>query len=103
MQRAPAQILPIAYDFRNCRTECALVHSLLFSLTLVSPILAIPITDQFLNDRLVRGYFADVLRQGGYGHWHTERAAFIVRDESGEYRCVAWPLDGGFRRQQFDG
>jgi hypothetical protein len=88
------------------------VRSLLLGLSLIAlnsfgqqvdPILAIPITDDFLNEHVLRAYFADVLRLGGYGHWHTERAAFIVREENGQYRCVAWPLDGGFHRQQFRG
>ncbi len=47
----------------------------------VNPILAIPINDELLNDPTIRGYFADLLRQGGFGHWKTERAAFLVRDE----------------------
>jgi len=52
---------------------------------------------------VIRGYFADVLRQGGFGHWKTERAAFLVREESGEYRCVAWPSYGRLHRQEFRG
>ncbi len=69
----------------------------------VNPILAIPITDELLNDTTIRGYFADLLKQGGFGHWKTERAAFLVRDEDGQYRCVAWPSDGHLYRQQFQG
>ncbi|MEA2164086.1 MAG: hypothetical protein QOK37_2213 [Thermoanaerobaculia bacterium] len=56
-----------------------------------------------LNDATLRAYFADLLRQGGFGHWKTERAAFIVRDEDGHYRCIAWPMDGHLYRQQFHG
>jgi len=69
----------------------------------VDPIRAIPITDELLNDTTIRGYFADVLKQGGFGHWKTERAAFLVREESGQYRCVAWPMDGRLQRQEFHG
>lgn len=56
-----------------------------------------------LDDAMVRGYFADVLRQGGFGHWKTERAAFLVRQENGQYRCIAWPLDGHLYQQNFHG
>ena len=66
----------------------------------VSPILAIPITDEFLNDTTIREYFGDVLRRGGFGHWKTESAAFLVADESGKYRCVVWPFDGHLYRQE---
>ena len=66
-------------------------------------ILAMPMTDEFLNDPTVRAFLADVLRQGGYGHWQTERAAFLVRDEHDAYRCIAWPLDGNLHQQHFAG
>src|SRR5258706_13878156 len=69
----------------------------------VNPILAIPINDELLNDTTIRGYFADLLRQGGFGHWKTERAAFLVRDEDGQYRCIGWPWDGRPQRQEFHG
>jgi hypothetical protein len=57
----------------------------------------------FLNNAAIQGYFADILRQGGFGHWKTERAAFLVRDEDGRYRCIAWPMDGHLYRQEFHG
>ena len=82
---------------------CVFFWSLPSFAQIVDPILAIPITDAFLNDAVIRGYFADVVRQGGYGHWKTESAAFVVRDEGGQYRCVAWPLDGHLQRQEFLG
>ena len=69
----------------------------------VDPILAMPITTEFIDDSVIRGYFADVVRQGGYGHWKTERAAFLVRGPAGDYRCVAWPNDGRLYRQEFQG
>jgi len=68
-----------------------------------NPFLAIPITDDFLNDRAIRGYFADLLRLGGYGHWSTERAAFLVRTETGDVRCVLWPAGGELNREHFSG
>lgn len=82
---------------------CILFWSFPTFAQVVDPILAIPITDEFLNDTMIRGYFADVLKQGGFGHWKTERAAFLVREEGGQYRCVAWPLDGRLQRQEFRG
>jgi hypothetical protein len=82
---------------------CVLFWSLPSFAQVMDPILAIPITDEFLNDAVIRGYFADVLRQGGFGHWKTERAAFLVRDEGGQYRCVGWPMDGRLQRQEFRG
>jgi hypothetical protein len=63
----------------------------------------VPTTGEFFNDTLIRGFFADILQQGGFGRWKTERAAFIVRDERNRYRCVAWPSDGHLYRQQFRG
>jgi hypothetical protein len=62
-----------------------------------------PATGEFLNDTEIRGFFANILQQGGFGRWKTERAAFIVRDEKNHYRCVAWPTDGHLYRQQFRG
>jgi hypothetical protein len=63
----------------------------------------VPTSAKFLDDPLVRAYFVDILRQGGFGHWKTERAAFIVRDDNSHYRCVAWPSDGRLYRQEFHG
>ncbi|HSP14118.1 MAG TPA: hypothetical protein VLV78_05140 [Thermoanaerobaculia bacterium] len=77
--------------------------SLALSDARIDPILAIPITSEFLNDKTIRGYFADLLGEAGFGHWHTERAAFLVRDSNGEHRCVAWPFTGDFHQQQFHG
>jgi proteasome lid subunit RPN8/RPN11 len=51
----------------------------------------------------VRVYFAEVFEKGGFGMRQSERAAFIVADESGGYQCVAWPFDNGFREQRFSG
>ena len=62
-----------------------------------------PTSAKFLDDPLIHAYFVDILRQGGFGHWKTERAAFIVRDENSHYRCVAWPSDGHLYRQEFHG
>lgn len=67
------------------------------------PILAIPITHEFLNDPVIRGYFADLLRQGGYGRRDIERAAFIIKQEDGEYRCLFWPFSPDYRQQQYRG
>lgn len=68
-----------------------------------SPVLAIPINQQFVDNPAIRGFFADLLKQGGYGRWKTERAAFLVLEESGEYRCVSWGFNGNYQRQQFEG
>jgi hypothetical protein len=57
----------------------------------------------FFQNQNIRILFADLLRQGGYGRWNTERAAFLVVDESGEYRCVLWPAERGFYRESFRG
>jgi proteasome lid subunit RPN8/RPN11 len=59
--------------------------------------------EQFFNDPAVRGYFADLVRQSGYGMWDTESAAFLIRDENGDVRCAAWPAHAGYRRQEFRG
>lgn len=64
---------------------------------------SVAIADEFLTDATVRAIFGEVLRQGGLGRRNTESAAFLIREETGEYRCVAWPVDGGFRRQRFTG
>jgi proteasome lid subunit RPN8/RPN11 len=69
----------------------------------VHPILAIPIGDDFVRHPAIRGFFADVLAQGGYGNWKTERAAFVVREENGDYRCFSWPAGGTVHRQEFKG
>ena len=69
----------------------------------VNPFMAIPITDEFLNHPVIRGFSFDLLRQGGFGRWETERAAFLVLEENGQYRCVAWPWSGGIHRQEFRG
>ena len=66
--------------------------------------MALPLmTTGILDDALIRGYFSDILRQGGYGTWKTESAAFLVRDKTGDFRCVAWPYDGRPYRQEFVG
>lgn len=82
---------------------CAAIAGSSFAGQRVDPILAIPITDDFLSDRTIREFFADLLEQGGYGHWRTERAAFVVLDERGQYRCIGWDLDGRLLRQEFQG
>lgn len=69
----------------------------------VDSILAVPINEAFLNHQVIRGFFADLLAQGGFGNWKTERAAFLVMEENGEYRCLAWPMDGRLHRQEFGG
>jgi len=56
-----------------------------------------------LDDPVIRSLFADLLRIGGYGHVNTERAAFLVRDKNGDYRCVLWPMTRGFKRERFSG
>jgi hypothetical protein len=51
----------------------------------------------------VRAYLADLLRLSGGGYRHTERAAFLVIDEGGEFRCLLWPYHNGFARERFSG
>jgi hypothetical protein len=51
----------------------------------------------------VRSYLADLLRLSGGGYRHTERAAFLVIDERGGFRCLLWPYHNGFAREQFSG
>lgn len=69
----------------------------------VDPILAMPMTVEFFNHATVRAFFAELLERGGYGHWNTEQAAFIVMGESGQYGCVAWPSRVQYHRSTFDG
>jgi hypothetical protein len=61
-----------------------------------------PPPDLFENP-VIRSLFADLLRLGGFGQVNTERAAFLVRDANGEYRCVLWPATLGFKRERFSG
>jgi hypothetical protein len=51
----------------------------------------------------VRAYLADLLRLSGGGYRHTERAAFLVIDEGGGFRCLLWPYHNGFARERFSG
>jgi len=62
-----------------------------------------PVTNEIWNDHQIRGYFGDLLRLGGFGHWNTERAAFLVRDPDGDYRCVLWPATREFNQERFTG
>lgn len=55
------------------------------------------------KDPAVLSIFADVLRLGGAGYRETERAAFLVIDETGHYRCLDWPFRNGHQRQVFGG
>lgn len=45
---------------------------------------------------------ADLAAQGSYGIRNTEHAAFIVREGSGELRCILWPFSGEFQRASYD-
>jgi hypothetical protein len=65
--------------------------------------LVINVNDQFLQDPVIRGFFADVLRKGGLGYRNTETAAFLVLQPDGDYRCVTWPFTGAFGMQRFTG
>ena len=80
-----------------------LLATLALSDVRVDPILAIPINDAFLNDAVIRTYFADLLAKGGSGFLPSERGAFLVRDESGEYRCVLWRRSMMYHEQTFSG
>lgn len=62
-----------------------------------------PALAELAKDPIVHAYFADLLRQGDYGFSLTESAAFLVREESGAYRCDAWTYDGGMARHTFRG
>lgn len=66
-------------------------------------VLVIPINDEFLDDPVVRAYLADVLREAGSGRRATERGAFLLLDERGEYRCLLWPSSFTLRRESFTG
>lgn len=57
----------------------------------------------FFQEPTVRSLFADLLREGGYGRWNTERAAFLIREDTGQYRCILWPAERGFYRESFHG
>jgi JAB domain-containing protein similar to deubiquitination enzymes len=52
----------------------------------------LPVTDELAMDPVVHARFVELLRQGGYGWFKTERAAFIIREANGDYRFVAWPF-----------
>jgi hypothetical protein len=67
------------------------------------PVIAIPITDAFLSDPVVRGFLSDVLNRGGNGYYQTESAAFLLLGENSTYRCEAWPFDGRLHQQEFRG
>lgn len=82
---------------------CAVLFSAPSFAQIHDPILAIPITDDFLNDTNIRGFLGDLTRQAGYGHWQTERAAFLILDPNYTYRCAAWPYDGHLDQQNFSG
>lgn len=41
---------------------------------------------------------ADLAARGGYGVRDTEQAAFIVRDDDGDARCILWPSTGAFQK-----
>ena len=65
--------------------------------------LYVPPQPGLVQDRAVRALFADLLRLGGYGRWDTERAAFLVRTDDGEYRCLLWPATREFHHERFSG
>ena len=69
----------------------------------LDPIHSIPMTDYFFNDPTIRADMADLLRRGGFDHGNLEAAAFLIREEGGNYRCQLWPFSGHYRRQKFDG
>lgn len=56
-----------------------------------------------LTEDPVPGYFTELVRLGGNGFRHTERAAFLVLDESDGIRCLLWPKNMGFRKESFHG
>jgi hypothetical protein len=55
------------------------------------------------DDPAALGYFADLLRLGGFGFTHWEAAAFLLRSTDGGYRCLAWPFSNGHHEQKFRG
>jgi len=55
------------------------------------------------DDPVVRSLFADLLRLGGYGYVNTERAAFLIREANGDYRCALWTMTGRWKRERFSG
>jgi hypothetical protein len=59
--------------------------------------------DERFSDPRVRAFFADVLRLGGFGFLPTERAAFLVVDPDGDYRCVLWVHSPAYQQQSFSG
>ena len=59
--------------------------------------------DDLSTDPAVREMFWQLLSQSRYGFSHEEEAAFVVRGESGGYRCVAWPSDGSVDSARWEG
>jgi len=52
----------------------------------------LPKTDALAMDPVVHARFVELLQQGGYGWFKTERAAFIIRQANGGYRFAVWPF-----------
>jgi hypothetical protein len=61
------------------------------------------VEESMLSDSATRAYLAHLLRLGGGGFRNTERAAFLVIDDDGNYRCLLWPYHNGFLREEFHG
>ena len=56
-----------------------------------------------VDDPLIRASFAELVRQGGYGSWATEEAAFVIRGDDGGYRLVVWRSEREVLRRTYRG
>ncbi|HVT45055.1 MAG TPA: hypothetical protein VMT00_11735 [Thermoanaerobaculia bacterium] len=62
-----------------------------------------PVGETLWDDPVLRGHLVELLQISGNGIRSTERAAFIVREESGRIRCLVWPLHNGFQKETYHG
>jgi proteasome lid subunit RPN8/RPN11 len=69
----------------------------------VPPLAASDASLSLVKEPAIVALFAEVMELGGSGYRDTERAAFIVIEATGEYRCVDWPFRNGHRKQVFRG
>jgi hypothetical protein len=59
--------------------------------------------ESLLDDPAMRASFAELVRDSGYGWWHTEEAAFVVRNANGGYRLVVWDTEREYQKRSFNG